>query len=58
MLVEIPEQKRKCKISIGIFILYIKQRFGSGISTNIKDTLAKKVLAIQFDYLVPPSTHA
>ena len=37
-------------------ILYIKQRFGSGISTNIRDTLAKKVLAIQFDYIVPPST--
>jgi len=38
-------------------ILYIKLRFGSGISTNIRDTLAKKVLAIQFHDTVPPSTY-
>jgi len=39
-------------------ILYIKQRFGSGISTSIRDTLAKEVFAIQFDYIVLPSTHS
>ena len=38
-------------------ILYIKLRFGFGISTNIRDTLAKEVLAIQFDHIVPPSTY-
>ena len=48
----------KSTIKLGSFvILYIKQRFGSGISTNISDTLAKKVFAIQFDHIVLPFTY-